>query len=263
MKIFKAKYVMLALVATTLISCGNDDTLKEADKAVAATSDFVIEPEMNYVIDGTLTYDHGDIKVAAAAAVNIHFDQPKNRVVISTTPKTFEVYKNSNQELKDRLAAANYKLTNDEVEKVQPSAGKYIPAGPPVSINAAFEDKALIGYSYTATGTSGDLIMGKFRSTSDSDMSTVSVFRIIHNSNGTIDTNWANITGFGFTTVYNSTSAFTNQRLMMDNESATTSLTKFFYQNINFGGTSYFYTTAANGISDLINLKNLNVKSFN
>lgn len=253
---------MLAVIVSTLGSCTKDDTLKDADQSnTEAKGEFVIDPTMNYVINGVLTYDHNAIKNAAEKAVNIHFDQPKNKVVISTTTNAFEDYKKSNQELREGLARANYNKTNDEVENVQPSAARYIPAGAPSSVNSAFEDKSLIGYSYTGL-SGGSLIMGKFVPTSDSDLTSTSAFRIIHNSDGTVNTNWGTV-AFAFTAVFNSTSSFTNQRLMVNNESATNSLTKYYYANINFGGTSYFYTTGANNWQDMINLKNLNVKSYN
>ena len=95
----------MSLVITALMSCSKDSDIEAADKdAITKTNSFVFEKEINnYVIDGQLTYDRTAIANAATSAWNIHYDYPHNKVVISTTPATFEKYKNSNLELKNAL----------------------------------------------------------------------------------------------------------------------------------------------------------------
>ena len=108
MKIFKLKYVALALTLATLGSCASDDSLKEGEKTTADENTFVFEDGINnYVINGQLTFDHKVIGNAAKDAWNIHYDYPHNKVVISTTSGEFEKYKSSDTEFKSRFESPN------------------------------------------------------------------------------------------------------------------------------------------------------------
>ncbi|WP_394758293.1 hypothetical protein [Flavobacterium sp.] len=116
------------LIIATQWSCAVDEGVKQADKAVAATSDFVIEPNMNYFINGALTYDYDAVKVAAKDAWNTHYDYSKNKVVISTNPTEFEKYKKNDIEFARRFEEGNEgNESNDKSTNSARIAATYVP----------------------------------------------------------------------------------------------------------------------------------------
>jgi hypothetical protein len=103
MKIFKLKYFALAVVVALQWSCAVNDDLKDVDKEVAAAGAFTIDPELNYIVNGNVTYDIDAIKKAVDGAWSLHADYAHNKFVISTTLEEFERYKDSNIELKNQF----------------------------------------------------------------------------------------------------------------------------------------------------------------
>jgi hypothetical protein len=265
MKIFKLKYLVLSVVLSTLVSCSKDTAIETADKAaIAATDAFVFDDNYNnYVIDGKLTYDHKEISTAAKGAWNVHYDGSKNKVVISTTPAEFEKYKNSNLEFKNALAEndkAALNSSNDSKGSNAANKATVIPSGGPADVNAIYGDEHLITYIWD----NGDVRhLQVFIPTAKANLNfTISthVSKFNKLTGAAISVGVASTTYFN--SVFKSDSAYTNQDAVMQNESATQTLTKTFYQLPSYAGASTSFTAGAQANCVLTNLKLFSPQSY-
>lgn len=101
MKNYILNFALFICLIAGSASCTNDSVLKDADQeAVQENNAFEFEDNISrYLIDGKLVNDRAEIANAAANAWNVHYDYPHNKVVISTTPATYDVYLKSDVEM--------------------------------------------------------------------------------------------------------------------------------------------------------------------
>jgi hypothetical protein len=257
MKIFKLKYLAIALTLATLGSCASDDALQDGEKTASESNSFEFEEGYNnYVINGKLTYDRKEIASAAKDAYNLHYDGPKNRVVISSTPAEFEKYKNSNPELKAHL------LANDEAAKINASksdqasgsqAQKAFPTGAPAEYVAAFDDANMLVVrgERTFSAAEGAVIRLCYRNLAAApDLSSIGVRRTTVRTSGgatteTMASTMENISAF------TSGSTYSKRRILLHNNSGA-SLSRTFYSGKNYTGTISKTITAAAGQAALV-----------
>lgn len=258
MKIFKLKHIVVVLIAGLLGSCTATDNLPEAaETAAIENGDFVMDPNMHYLVNGLVTSDKDLIKKSIKDAWNIHYDFPHNKVTISTSPIEFEKYKNSNLELKNTLAENDRaaKENDSKLQVVNTIQRIAIEGATPPAYVAAFEKKSLI-YFYgekvyiASEGTVGRL--GFCVVSSNSDLTNVDVRRsTIRKSDGEETEIMAstpeNVSQFTHGSTY------TNRKVYFDNESSDNKLTKTFYEDKNYSGLSLTVTLGGNG---RYNLKN-------
>ncbi|WP_310557075.1 hypothetical protein [Flavobacterium sp.] len=256
------------LIVATQWSCAVEDSVKEADKAAAATSNFVIEPTMNYFINGTLTYDYDAVKVAAKDAWNIHFDGSTNKVVISTTPDEFEKYIKSNGELEKALADNDRAAAENEILERQNSLLRFtVPPGAPASFIPAFADISVIGFNFRKIIAGGAELSesGIFSASSDSDISTKTIKQYsINESTGAVLIDAAQNNNYNLASILLSdVGNVYGFAFYMNNESKVNTLTKTFYEGINYTGLSTTFTCAKNSNSNLTSLrKPAGIKSY-
>ena len=247
MKICKLKYIVLVLIAGLLGSCTATDNLPEAaENAAIENGDFVMDPNMHYLVDGLVTSDKDLIKNSIKNAWNVHFDDSKGKVVISTNPAEFEKYINANQEFKNALEEneSNARIENKSV--VQRVAA--IPTGGPATVVAGFTDKSVIMGSHVF-GSTVDYY--QFVVGSDDDLSNKTLYaKTVSTATGATVNDFYFVSGANFSYVFNNT-VFTEIRIHMNNESGTSTLTKTFYKGKSYTNSSQSYTAARHGNSNL------------
>ena len=107
----------MVLLAGLLGSCTASDNLPEASVDTALENgDFVMDPNMHYLVNGVVTNDKDLIKKSLTNAWNTHFDYSKNKVVISTNSTEFEKYQSVDKDFAVRFNEKSVnidKSTND------------------------------------------------------------------------------------------------------------------------------------------------------
>ena len=257
MKIFKLKYIVVVLIAGLLGSCTSTDNLPEAaENAAIENGDFVMDLNMHYLVDGLVTSDKDLIKNSINNAWNVHFDDSKGKVVISTNPAEFEKYKNANQEFKNALEVneSNARIENKSV--VQRVAA--IPTGGPATVVAGFTDQSVIIISHAYPSS---FYYIQFHATSDTDLTTRAVYEMQFRSDGTLRSDFT-YQPYKYVSLIFSNSTYTDVRAVLNNESGTSTLTKTFYRNINFTGASQSYTVPRHGYSNIGYLLSLDPLSY-
>ena len=249
----------MVLLAGLLGSCTASDNLPEASAdAAVENGSFVIDPKVHYIINGAVTHDFDAVKMAAKAAWNVHFDDPKNRVVISTTPAEFEKYIDSNLELKNAMENNEY---NSKVESAKISQrSTAIPTGGPATVVSAYEDKSVIACSYN--NSSNEKVFFQFVATYREDcgyMSGVHRMTLDATTGNTISDFQSGQINFRFIFQPNTLKFI---RIYLNNEHGSNSLTKTFYSGLYYSGSSYTYTAAKHGNVSLGNLTSLQPYSF-
>ena len=103
MKTFMFKILSLSFFVMSLASCMKQDVIEtKAKEEEEIINSFTFQDEIKeYVIDGKTVTDHQQIANVAKNAWNVHIDYPNEKVVISTTPKMFDSYQNSNTEFNE------------------------------------------------------------------------------------------------------------------------------------------------------------------
>jgi hypothetical protein len=260
MKNIKLKYFAFALMMLLQWSCAKTDipeaTKKESEEII---NSLVFNDDIReYVLDGKTVTDHQQIADAAKKAWNVHYDYPNEKVVISTTPKVFDSYQNSNTEFKQALEQnAKAVATNSNNEETRSAKVAAVPAGAPPSIILAHQDKSMIGFSYEViTPRKTTLVHDFFIASSDADLtSTRMVIFSIDKSTGVSELDAFINPSYNFNNILKSTTSLTNFRCYMNNESRTASLTKTFYEKANYTGPSLTVTAAKNTNINLINIR--------
>jgi hypothetical protein len=264
MKIFKLKYLAVVLVAGLLGSCTATDNLPEAAvNAAIENGDFVMDPNMHYFVDGLSTNDKDLIESKMKDAWNVHFDDSKNKVVISTTPARFEKYKDSNIEFKNALAENDKAaLNSSNEEKGSDTASRTMPANAIDEINTTtMPNQNLIAITYT-TAASNVVILYYISASFDSNTYTTSAHVTYYSkTTGSLVYNEDNVDDFHLTSLLTDPYVLSfRARLMNDNPKIT--VTKTFYKNISYGGSSLSFTAKINNSVDLAGIKEFDAKSF-
>jgi hypothetical protein len=268
MKILKLKYVALILTIASFTSCSKDYAIEEADKTAIENSDaFVFEDGINnYVIDGQLTYDRKQIGKEAKDAWNVHYDIPQNRVVISTTPESFEKYKNSNLEFKKALQDNDREAKKNSDEMM---VNKALPTGAPASYIAPHANQHLIMFSYTkVTIDYNRKHFVSFIAGLDPDLSGRNAYEEIYydgigsSANNHILTP-CRLVNINFSDLFTSGSSKPTMKAYIVNESQTSSLTKTFWKEISYAGQTITYTVSKNSQRIISGLQSFGPKSYN
>ncbi len=236
----------------TFASCTKPDIIETAQKeSEEIINSFVFEDGIReYAIDGKTVTDHPQIANAAKNAFNVHYDYPNERVVISTTPKMFESYQNSNTELKHALEQSDKAVATDNNNEDNRSAR--VTAAPPSYI-PGFANKSVIGMRWK--NTLNGITTEFFSVSSDADLTTLAVRINVTNGSGTIlDEGKSGTVNFNDITK-TSTTYVTVFKCYMNNESSTNSLTRTFYTGKNYTGSSKTFTAPKNGNADLSSLR--------
>ena len=260
MKIFKLTYLAFVLVAGLLGSCTATDNLPEAAvNAAIENGDFVMDPNMHYFVDGISTNDKDLIESKMKNAWNVHFDGSKNKVVISTSPAEFEKYKDSNIEFKNALAENDKAALNNSNEKKgsdiasKSNATTSLPAGAPANVNLIYKDKSVICFKFFRQDNyvymiqfiptySPDMHVPVLLHTQAFNRSTGATIKVFEGTNQDITYYFPYNAGYYF---------LMGLKIMMNNESASNSLTKSFYTGKSYTGSSHTFTVGANANIDL------------
>lgn len=261
MKIFKLKYLILGIVSVaSAVSCTKDDVVKDADLAsIKSSNSFEFRDDINnYIIDGKLTYDRTEVANVAKDAWNVHYDFSKNRVVISTTPAKFEEYKNSNPEFKAAL------LENDKASKIPIVE----PTGPAKGANRAGDIDDYTNFEIGGI-SKNDMLIYKHRFSNYNTKLVVAHAALYDDdltNRATVEWNQIDAPYVDTENIYDlfTLSTVVDKLFFLSNDrNNNTKLTKTFYKNTSYGGTSTSFTLSNATTKNVTStLDNFNPKSY-
>ncbi len=224
-------------------SCATHEPLIDAknDSDVNSTQ-FDIIPAMNYIVDGKVTADKDLIKTVQKNAWNVHFNFPESKVVISTTEREFDEYVNSDEAFKTRLEENDRDAVNHEKEiniiSNSTASSARISATPTLRVD----------YSNTVFFNVAYRPLDKSRTEHNSLAATSS-----QNTKAATTTNSTTSSGTATKTTFKLTNTQENSffTVSIRNSKESGTVTKTFYRDINYGGTSKTYSLGANSSATL------------